>query len=270
MGQTRQNDGEICHSHEELFTLVMEAVAPWAFAAFATSSERDNRAFENWCIRDISIGDDQALICIMHVTSRSQYTALVCCLGDPEVVAVSYKSGNLGMLNPYLDCGNKLETDLDGPGCWNVFSVTFCAEPGAQAVRYLRKGEVCEVRINRFDAFSIVDWESNQPVEEYLGVKVNGVWKKPVVVAIPYTIDYVTACWRKAVYRDDGLRSRWNRWITAAFVELCGADRAILQQEMMAALAVEKDPVFYRAFTQERRKFLDREKRPLDELLLKV
>lgn len=253
-----------CNSRfqKEMFSLVMDAVMPWAFA------QSQNRGAENWQIADISQYEDQTRVCIIHVTSLDQYTALVCCHDEPEVIAVSYTNGNLGVLNPYIDSGHKLEADLDGPGCWNVLSITFRAEPGAEKVCFLRRGIVEEVSVNQFGYFSIVDWDSNQPVDEYLGVKLNGVWTPPVVAATPYTINYVTACWRKAVERDNGLRSRWNRWITAAFVELCGADRATLQSAMMKELAAEKNQKCYQAFKQERRKFLEREKRPLDELLL--
>jgi len=248
-------------SQEELFWLVMGAVEPWILA------DRAVGALENWQIRNISQSETQACVCIMHVRRRDQFTALICCLGEPEVVAVSFTNGNLGMLNPYLDCGPKLEHDLDGPGCWNVLSITFAAEPDAEAVRFLRLGKVEEIKVNGFDAFSIVDWDNNQPVDEYLGVKVNGVWEKPVVAAIPYSIDYVTACWRKAVLQQDGMASRWNRWITTAFVELCGADQAILQTKMMAVLASEKNQEFYRAFKQDRRESLAREQMSLDEFM---
>lgn len=265
MTQTRQESGTDSQLHEELFSLVMETVAPWISPAVLDKSAK---GYENWNLCDVSIKSNMARVCVMHASRRDQYTALICCLEDPEVLAVSFASGNLGMLNPYLDCGHKLEADLDGPACWNAFSVTFRAEPGAEVVRYLRAGKIEEVQINEYDAFSIIDWESNQPVQEYLGVKVNGVWKKPVVAAIPYSIDYVISCWRKAVYSSNGMRSRWNRWITAAFIELCGADREVLQQEMMNALAREENQEIFQAFKQERRKFLAREKRPLDDLLL--
>ncbi len=261
MEHMKQEFGVKCQSHEELFELVMDAVEPWVLA------NRDVRDLKNWRIQSISQNQDQLCICIMHARRRDQFTALVCCLGEPEIVAVSFTSGNLGMLNPYLDCGHKLAHDLDGPGCWNVLAITFAAEPGAEAVRFLRRGKVEEVHINQFGAFSIVDWDNNQPVDEYLGVKINGRWKQPVVSAIPYTIDYITACWRRAVLRRDDMASRWNRWITAAFVELCGADRAILQHQMMNTLASEKNQAFYQAFKQERRKFLTREKQPLGRLL---
>jgi len=262
MKNMKQKDGKCSHFQEELFSLVMDAIAPWAFPDPMIRNDK------NWRILDVSMNNDQARVCVMHVKRRDQYTALICCHGQPEVIAVSFSSGNLGVLNPYLDCGHKLEADLEGPGCWNVLSVTFCAEPGAQIIRYMRMGEITEVHVNKFGAFSIIDWNSNQPIEEFIGVKVNGEWKKPVVAAIPYTIDYVTSCWRKAVYRENGMASRWNRWITAAFVELCGSDRAILQKEMMNAFASEKNQTLSIAFKQERRKFLEREKRPLDDLLL--
>ncbi len=255
-----------CQIQEKLFSLVMDAVAPWAFAEADLDGVSQDR--EDWCIRDISIKDGQASVCVMHIVQREQYTALVCCLDEPEVIAVSYTSGNLGMLNPYLDCGHKLGAELDGPGCWNVLSITFAAEPGAEKIRYLRQGNIEEVSVNQFDAFSIIDWNSNYPVDEYLSVKVDGEWRAPVVAAIPYTIDYVASCWRKAVYKNDGLRSRWNRWITAAFVELCGSDRAVLQCEMMNTLANGGNAKCYEAFKSERRKFLNREKQPLDDLTL--
>ncbi len=262
MKKMKQKDDNCRHFQEEIFSLVMDTIAPWAF------SDPASRDDECWRILDVSMKNDQALVCVMHVKRRDQYTALICCHDQPEVIAVSFSSGNLGVLNPYLDCGHKLEADLEGPGCWNVLSVTFCAEPGAEIIRYLRQGKIEEVHVNEFGAFSIVDWSSNQPIQEYLGVRINGVWKTPVVAAIPYTIDYVTACWRKAVFRENGMTSRWNRWITAAFVELCGSDRAVLQKEMMNAFASEENQALSIAFKQERRKFLEREKRPLDDLLL--
>ena len=260
MEQAKQETGNGRHFHEELFSLVMDAIAPWAL------SGKGQQGRQNWAVRNITIKDDQAIVCVKHVNSLDQYTALICCLNEPEVIGVSFTEGNLGMLNPYLDCGHKLEADLDGPGCWNVLAITFVAEPGAETVRYLRNGEIMESHVNEFGAFSIIDWESNLPVEEYLAVKINGEWKTPVVAAIPYTIDYVIACWRKAVYRDNGLRSRWNRWITAAFVELCGSDRATLQNEMMNRLAEESNQQCYMAFKQERRRFLELEKKPLNSL----
>lgn len=262
MKQIKQENGSSCHFHEELFSLVMDAIAPWAF------SDKNNSGNENWRIRAISGNDKQVRICVMHVTRRDQYTALICCHDEPEILAVSFTSGNLGMLNPYLDNGHKLEADLDGLGCWNVFSATFSAEPGAEAVRYLRAGKIEEVRVNEFNAFAIIDWDSSQHIDEYLGVKVDGVWKKPVVAAMPYSIDYVVTCWRNAVNHNNGMRSRWNRWITSAFVELCGADREVLQREMMNGLTDEKNQACFHAFKQERRKFLAREKQPLDNLLL--
>ena len=258
---------------EKLFSLVMDAITPWVFHGEVFQGEVsqgeavkdiENRNLDNWRIRNVSMKDEQACICVMHVSRNEQYTALVCCLGEPEVVAVSYTDGNLGVLNPYLDSGHKLEADLDGPGCWNVLAITFRAEPGAQTLRFSRQGQISEVNVNEFGCFSIIDWNANRPIDEYLGVKVNGEWKKPVVGAIPYTINYVTACWRKAVFSDTGLRSRWNRWITAAFVELCGSDRAVLQREMMNTFADERNQICYQAFKQERRRFLNREKAPLE------
>ena len=266
MNRIKQETGIDCRFQEEMFSLVMDTVAPWAFAEM-TPVQAD-RERKNWQIRDISLKDDQARVCVMHVTSKNQYTALVCCLSEPEIVAVSFTDGRLGMLNPYLDCGYKLESDLDGPGCWNVLSITFQAEDGAEKIRFLRRGVVEEVEVNQFGAFSIIDWDSNYPVDEYLGVKVNGIWQASVVGAIPYTIDFMTSCWRKAVFRQDGMRNRWNRWITAAFVELCGSDRAILQREIMNALAREENQECYQAFKKERRRFLEREKQPLDDLQL--
>lgn len=260
MGTIKQEVGIDHKLQEKLFSLVMDAIAPWALA------DREHQNREDWCVRNISQNGDQYCVCVMHIREGEQYTALVCNMDELEVIAVSYTDGNLSMLNPYLDGGHKLGLDLDAPGCWNVLAITFVAEPGAQAVRFIRNGKIQEVTLNQFDSFSIVDWKSNKPVQEFLGVKIDGEWRAPVVAAIPYTVDYVTTCWRKAVYKNNGLRSRWNRWITAAFIELCGSDRAVLQREMMNALSAEKNENCYRAFKEERRRFLQREKSPMEEL----
>ena len=249
--------------HKDLFLLVMDEIAPWATAE--NGGER-----ENWRLADITIKDEQARVCVMHKVQREQYTALVCCADLPEVIAVSYTNGNLGMLNPYLDCGHKLEADLDGFGCWNVLSITFSAEPGAQAIRFSRQGKIHEISRNQYDAFSLIDWNGTQPVDEYIGVKIAGKWHRPAIGDLPYSIEYVVACWRRAVARDDNFHSRWNRWLTAAFVELCGADRAVLQRKLMNALSAEKNDVYFQAFKKERRKFLRREQAPLNNLICRV
>ena len=258
MGEMKREVAIDRHLQQKLFFLVMDAIAPWVFPD--NFSDKQKRDQENWRIGDVSMNNEQALMCVMHVDGHMQYTALICCLGEPEVVAVSYSSGNLGMLNPYLDCGHKLEADLDGPGCWNVLSVTFLGEERAQAVRFLRQGLVEEVAINKFGYFSIIDWNSNLPVDEYLGVKVNGEWKKPAVGAIPYTIDSISTCWCKAVVGDDQQRYQWNHWITGAFVELCGSDRALLQQELSSAFSGKENLACYQAFKKQRQKFLNQEK----------
>lgn len=256
-----------CHFQQELFFLVMDAISPWVFPE--SFFDNQNWKLENWRIGDVSMKDEQVLMSVMQVDGLMEYTALICCLGEPEIVAVSCTNGNLGMLNPYLDSGHKLEADLDGPGCWNVLSITFRSEPGAQTVRFLRQGLVQEVEVNEFGCFSIIDWNSNLPVDEYLGVKVNGKWKKPVVAALPYTIDYVKACWQKAVVHGDKCRDYWNSWITAAFVELCGSDRMVLQQEMKNAFVGEEGQLYYQAFNKQRQTVLNRERSLMEQPALK-
>jgi len=267
MRAIRQETGIDCQFQQELFFLVMEAISPWVFPE--NFFDKQNWELENWRIGDVSMKDEQVLMSVMHVDDHMQYTALICCLGEPEVLAVSYTNGNLGMLNPYMDSGHKLETDLDGPGCWNVLSITFRSEPDAQAVRFLRQGLVQEVEVNEFGCFSIIDWNSNLPVDEYLGVKVNGKWKKPVVAALPYTINYVIACWQEAVVHNDECREHWNRWITAAFVELCGSDRVALQQKMMDAFVGKEDQLCYQAFNKQRQTVLNREKDLMEQAAFK-
>lgn len=260
MTEKKQENGFDRQFQEELFCLVMDAVSPWVLA------QDDKQGLENWSLKSIAFDDDQICVCVVHDISREQFTALFCCADEPEIIGVSRAGANLGMLNPYLENGYKIEADLDSLACWNVLSITFAAEEGADAIRFLRKGKVEEIAINEFGVFSIVDWESCDPVDEYLGVRVNGEWKEPVVGAMPYTIDHVASCWRKAVYRNNGLRSRWNRWITAAFVELSGSDRAVLQKEIMSALANERNQICLDEFRKERRRFLEREQSPLEAI----
>jgi len=263
----KQRSSIDCQLQNDLLLLILEAVSPWLIENENVYGRTITNQ-ENWSIADITIKDDLARICIMHKVQRGQYTALVCMVDSPEIIAVSYTDGNLGMLNPYLDCGHKLEADLDGPGCWNVLSITFAAEPGAQAIRYLRGGEVEEVYLNEFGAFSIIDWAGNQPVEEFLGVKISGKWQRPAVAAIPYTIDYIASYWCRCVVREDNFSSREACWIRAAFIELCGTDRAILQHKIMNTLAEEPNDFYFQAFKKERRKFLDSEQASLGNFAL--
>jgi hypothetical protein len=242
-----------------LVGLVGDAVAPWVAGKHQDPS--------HWRVQNISFSNQQALVVIAHKKLKSQFTGLICCADEPEVVAVSYSDGNLGMLNPYLDGGCKLERDLDGPGDWNVLSITIKAESGAEAIRYCRNGEIKEIGVTRHGTFAIVDWDSNQPIDEFLAIRVHGEWHTPVVGALPFTIDHVARCWKNAVNSSDGMKNRWNRWITAAFTELGGSDRALLQEALMEAFARESNRTFYKAFKAERRKFLVRESRPLTKLL---
>jgi len=246
---------------QSLLSLVLESVSPWIEKKSLNSQPSD------WQVLQITNNNEQLLVTIKQNSGAQQYMALLCCLSAPEVVAVSQTDGMLGLLNPYLDGGHKIEAELDAPGNWNTLSICFKAQQGATALRYLRSGFVCEVEINQFGCFEIVDWNSNQPVDEYLEIKIDGVWQQTIVGALPFTVDYLVGCWMKAVNGRMMRGNRWNSWITSTFVELGGHDRAALQDALMNAFVSMKDDCYLRTFKQERRKFLKSEQSPLLDLM---
>lgn len=244
-----------------LLLLVLESVSPWI--------EKESLGYqpEDWQILQIANHSEQMLVTIKQISGGQQYTALMCCLSGLEVVAVSQTDGMLGLLNPYLDGGGKIESDLDAPGNWNILSISFKVQTGATALRFLRGGVACEIEVNQFGCFEIVDWNSNHPVEEYLEIKVDGVWQQTIVGALPYTVEFLVGCWVKAANGRMMRANRWNSWITATFVELGGHDRAALQEALMAAFKAMDDDYYLRTFKQERRKFLKSEQSPLLDIM---
>ncbi len=246
---------------QSLLSLVLESVSPWI------EEKSCYTQIENWRILQITSHTEQMLVTIKQVSGGQQYTALMCCLSAPEVVAVSQTDGMLEVLNPYLDGGRKIETELDAPGNWNILSISFKAQKGATALRFLRGCAIFEIEVNQFGCFEIVDWNSNQPVEEYLEVLVDGVWQQTVVRSLPFSVDYLVSCWKKAANGRMMASNRWNKWITATFVELGGHDRAVLQDALMNAFCSMSDDYYLRTFKQERRKFLKSEQSPLSAIL---
>jgi len=268
MAKAIQTTGIDLQLQEQLFSLVMDAIAPWVFPDGFFDEQK--RVLENWSIASISMENDQVCMCVMQTNSNVKYTALICCLGEPEIVAVSYTDGNPGMLNPYLDSDYKLETDLDGLACWNVLSITFRAEPGAETIRFLRDGVMIEVDINEFGCFSYTDWNSSRPVEKYLAVKVRGKWQELLIESIPYTVEYMAARWRLAIIDNNkNMHKWWNDWISAAFVELCGYDRMVLSREMTKVFVGEENETCYQAFKNEQQKFINREEELLKQPVFK-
>ena len=246
---------------QSLLSLVLESVSPWIEKKSLGSKPSD------WQVLQITNHNEQLLVTIKQVSGAQQYTALMCCLSAPEVVAVSQTDGMLGLLNPYLDGGLKIEAELDAPGNWNTLSICFKAQHEATALRFMRGGVVCEVDVNQFGCFEIVDWNSNQPIDEYVEIKVDGVWQQTIVGALPFTVEHLVGCWKKAASGRMVRSNRWNNWITATFVELGGRDRAALQEALMNAFVSMKDDYYLRTFKQERRKFLKSEQSPLLELM---
>lgn len=249
MSDIRQTDSRLC---DELFLQVMDAIAPWAC--------RNGRTSDDWQVSHFTRNQEQVLLGIAHKHGLERYCALICCLEEPEIIAVSSTDGSLGMLNPYLDGAGKIEDDLDAPGCWKVLSVSFAAEAGCTAIRYIRDGKFHEVEKNRFGSIEIHDWHSNRPIDRYLSTRIDGVWHDVVVPQLPYSKKHLKTCWKKAVISPKGMQSRWNNWITSIFSDLGNQDRAKLQEAMLASLSESENRHFFDAFKAERRAFLQRER----------
>lgn len=249
ISDTRHTDSRIC---DELFDQVMDAIAPWAC--------QNGRKIDDWHVSHFSHHEEQILLGIAHKYGLERYSALICCLEKPEIMAVSSTNGTLGMLNPFIDGAGKIEDDLDAPGCWNILSVSFAAESGCTAVRYIRDGKFYETEVNQFGSFDIHDWHSNRPIDRYLATRIEGVWHDVVVPQLPYSQKHIKTCWKKAVISPRGMNSRWNKWITSVFSELGKQDRAKLQDDMLRSLATSDNMHFLEAFKAERRAFLQRER----------
>lgn len=230
----------------------MDAIAPWAC--------QNGRTIDDWHVSHFTRHNDQILLGVAHKFGLERYSALICAFDLPEILAVSFTDGTMGLLNPYLDGAGKVEHDLDAPGCWNVLSVSFAAEAGCSAIRYIRDGRFYEIEANQFGSFDIHDWKSKHPIERYLSTCIDGNWQDVVVPQLPYSPQHLKTCWKKAVISPRGMESRWNNWISSVFSELGAKDRNELQETMLTALSDTENRHFYNAFKAERRAFLQRER----------
>ena len=211
---------------ESMQQLTLEAVAPWVRAKGLAV---DCKA---WNVASFVMRDGLILITLVENGSARQYTSLICCTEEPEVVAVSFNDGRLGILNPFLEACGPVEEGLDSVACWQVFSLVFAGEPGADRLRYRRHGEVREVQVNEAGYFEIRDWHCVRPVDEYLAVRVQGKWQPTVAGALPYSCEFTRRCWRELSALQAGCTHSRHGWLVSACNELGGSDLTRLNQAL--------------------------------------
>ena len=243
----------------ELFFLVMETIAPW------TGSSPGQALSDGWLVASATTNKEQVIICVRNPRRQKQYTALICCDGPAEILAISFADEFPGILNPYLGGGAPIEQDLDALNNWHILSITAKAEKGATAVRYQRNGKVCEVPVNSYGSFTITDWENASPVEQYTEVKVDGQWLPVACEILPYSFEYIVWCSQQAVVGSTLADNRWNRWLIALFTELGGYERAMLQRSLVNRFAANENVDMTRALEHASQKFIEKERTTLEQ-----
>ncbi len=211
-----------------LFNLVFQELLPWL----------DDKDESSWQLADISTNKTQTLLTIHNATSHQQFTALICCLGEPEILAVSCSNKHFSMLNPYIDGPERVEPDLDSIGCWQILNIVFKPEKGVDQVRFERDGNIMDAHINEYGFISIIDWNSNKPISEYLSLMKDNEWREPVISLAPYSAHSIANSLAQA-YSNNHNINEWKRWLCAGFVKLGILDYKNLENGILAALEGE-------------------------------
>ncbi len=141
--------------------------------------------------------------------------------GEPEIKAISHQKPRMLIENPWLGEGQHLRPEVDGLCCYGLFAIASELEPGADAVRYERRGEQHEVEIDPDTGrFFIVDWRSNETLKGYQAVRKNGEWVDTVTPGFPFTTEYAAESWNLASETFGRPENNRHDWIGSIFFEL--------------------------------------------------